>query len=338
MAHSLEGAEKSFKAMSELEMIHIGPDGPGFTRMGMGCWAIGGHGWGTVNDDDSIKAIHHAYERGVTFFDTADCYGFGKSERLLHQSLGENLKSLFVASKGGVRWDDSGRVWNDSSPEYLRTAVEASLQRLGLERIPLYYLHKPDGITPVPEIMNGLVKLREEGKIGEIGVANFTAAQLEEALTCAPVRVVQAQFNLLQRERGLELANLCQNSGVMLVAWGALADGLLTGKFDRRSTFGEDDHRSRLPAFSGDHFLEALDRVSDLKKVAQSRGVSLSQLALRWVMDIFPWTCPLFGAKTCSQVEENLGSSGWKLTDEEMAMIDEYSGWPCANNDGNQSF
>lgn len=323
--------------MSELELIRIGPDGPRFTRMGMGCWAIGGHGWGTVNDNDSIKAIRHAYERGVTFFDTADCYGLGKSERLLHQSLDNNLRSLFVASKGGVRWDESGRVWNDSSPEYLRTAVEASLQRLGLERIPLYYLHKADGITPVPEIMNGLMKLREEGKIGEIGVANFTASQLEEALKVAPVRVVQEQFNLLHRDRALEFATLCQNHGVLLVAWGALADGLLTGKFDRWSTFGEDDHRSRLPAFSGENFLEALQRVSDLKSVAQRYGVSLSQLALRWVLDIFPWTCPLFGAKTASQVEENLGAAGWKLTSEEMALIDEYSGWRCTNNDQNQS-
>ncbi|MBU2538836.1 MAG: aldo/keto reductase [Proteobacteria bacterium] len=317
--------------MNNLELIELGAGGPRFTRMGMGCWAIGGHGWGTVNDDDSIKAIRHAYERGLTFFDTADCYGLGKSERILRQSLGDNLKSLFVATKGGVRWDESGRVWNDSSPAYLRTAVEASLQRLGLERIPLYYLHKLDGRTSVSEIMNAFVRLREEGKIGEIGVANFSVAQLEEALKVAPVRVVQDRFNLLQRDRGLEFADICRNSGVLLVGWGALADGLLTGKFDRWSTFGEDDHRSRLPAFAGKNFSEALQRVLDLQTVAQRRGVSLSQLALRWVMDIFPWTCPLFGAKTVSQVEENIGADGWKLTSEEMVLIDEFSGWLCCN-------
>lgn len=319
--------------MKDFEQIELGSDGPRFTRMGMGCWAIGGHGWGTVSDDESIKAIRHAYERGVTFFDTADCYGLGKSEKLLHQSLGGNLKSLFVASKGGVRWDESGRVWNDSSPAYLRMAVESSLQRLGLEQIPLYYLHKPDGKTPIHEAMCGLARLREEGKIGEIGVANFSVAQLEDALKVAPVRVVQEQFNILQRDRGLEFATLCRNSGVLLIAWGALADGLLTGKFDRRSTFGADDHRSRLPIFSGEKFLEALQRVANLQTVAQCHGVSLSQLALRWIMDIFPWACPLFGAKTASQVEENIGAAGWKLTGEEMALIDEFSGWLCDNND-----
>jgi aryl-alcohol dehydrogenase-like predicted oxidoreductase len=126
--------------MSALDLIRTGEDGPQFTRIGMGCWAVGGHGWGKVNDDDSIKAVRHAFERGVTFFDTADCYGFGKSERVLRQALGKNLKSLFVASKGGVRWDEQLRVWNDSSPAYLRTAVEESLRRLGIERVPLYYL------------------------------------------------------------------------------------------------------------------------------------------------------------------------------------------------------
>jgi len=313
--------------MSALELIQIGESGPQFTRIGMGCWAVGGHGWGKVNDDDSINAVRHAFERGVTFFDTADCYGFGKSEKVLRQALGRNLKSLFVASKGGVRWDDHGRVWNDSSPAYLRTAIEASLQRLGIERIPLYYLHKPDDMTPIPEMMGALLRLRGEGKIGEIGIANFSVSQAEEALEVAPVRAVQVRFNLLERERGVELASLCHRRGVLLVAWGALADGLLTGKFNHLSTFGEDDHRNSLPWFKGEKFLKKLQFVAALRTVAQRRGVSLSQLAVRWVMDTFIWACPLFGAKNPAQVEENLGADGWKLSPEEMIRIDEFSGW-----------
>jgi aryl-alcohol dehydrogenase-like predicted oxidoreductase len=312
--------------MKNFELLQLGADGPRFTRMGLGCWAAGGHGWGSVNDGDSIRAIRHAFERGITFFDTADCYGLGKSERILRQSLGRSLKSVIVASKGGVRWNESGQVWNDSTPAYLQTAVEASLWRLGLERIPLYYLHKPDGKTPVFEIMDALVKMQRQGKIGEIGVANFSAAQLVDALQVAPVRVVQAQFNLLQRDRGMELSTICQKYGVLLVTWGTLADGLLTGKFDRWSNFDEEDHRSRLPLFQGERFVEALQQVSCLEAVAQNRGVPLSQFALRWVMDVFPWTCPLFGAKTVSQVEENIGAAEWKLTRDEMASIDELFG------------
>jgi aryl-alcohol dehydrogenase-like predicted oxidoreductase len=225
-------------------------------------------------------------------------------------------------------------VWNDSTPAYLQTAVEASLRRLGLERIPLYYLHKPDGKTPVFEIMDALVKMQQQGKIGEIGVANFSSAELVDAFQVAPVRVVQAQFNLLQRDRGMELSTICQKYGVLLVTWGTLADGLLTGKFDRWSNFGEDDHRSRLPLFQGERFVEALQHISCLEAVAQNRGVPLSQFALRWVMDVFPWTCPLFGAKTVSQVEENIGAAEWKLTHDEMVSIDELFGQFYGNYGG----
>lgn len=314
--------------MNALEIVEIGDNGYSFTRMGMGCWAIGGHGWGPVNDDDSVKAIQHAFERGVTFFDTADCYGLGKSERMLQQALGKNLKSVIIASKGGVRWDGSGKIWNDSSPTYLRRALEASLRRLGLERVPLYYLHKPDNRTPICETMEALTRLREEGKIGEIGVANFTQSQIEEALQAAPIRVVQNQFNLLQQEMGVELADLCRKYRIMLVAWGVLADGLLTAKFNPKSIFSADDHRSRLPAFKGNAFLVNLERVKKLQSVAKKHGVTLSQLALRWVMDRYQWACPLFGAKTAQQVEENLGASGWTLTDEDMYQINEYANWP----------
>ncbi|MBE0603499.1 MAG: aldo/keto reductase [Deltaproteobacteria bacterium] len=308
------------------ETVRMAGNGPRFTRMGMGCWAVGGHGWGKVDDDESIGAIRRAFDRGIDFFDTADCYGLGKSERVLRQALGKSLKSLFVASKGGVRWDDRGRVWNDSSPAYLRAALEASLRRLGLERIPLYYIHKPDGRTPVPEIMGALSRFRKEGLIGEIGVANFSAAQAEEAVASAPVRAIQVRFNLMERERGVELASLCRRAGALLVTWGSLADGLLTGKFHPGSTFGEDDHRSSSPLFKGEGFRESLRVVEALRSIADRRGVSTGQLALRWVMDSYPWACPLFGAKTAAQVDENLGAAGWELSAEEMSLIDEFSG------------
>jgi len=308
--------------MTDFEVVRLTKNGPAFTRMGMGCWAVGGHGWGAVNDNESIAAIRHAFDRGITFFDTADAYGLGKSEEILRQALGKALSSVFVASKGGVRWDESGKVWNDSSQEYLQAAAEASLRRLGVEQIPLYYIHKPDNKTPIAEMMGALLRLREAGKIGEIGVSNFSASQLAEALVVAPVRAVQVQFNLLQRAHGEKLVALCQRYNVKMVAWGALADGLLTGKFTRWSTFGNDDHRSRLPDFQGEKFVENLHLVDFFRGIANERGVSLSQLALRWVMDRYDWACPLFGAKTAIQVEENLGATGWCLSREEMAAIE----------------
>ncbi len=130
-----------------LETMQIGQSGITISRLGMGCWAIGGHGWGTVNDEDSIQAVRYALDNGITFYDTADAYGLGKSERLLTDTLGEYRKKVVIATKGGIRWNENGKVYADISPLYLRQAVEKSLRRLKLDCIPLYYIHKPDELT-----------------------------------------------------------------------------------------------------------------------------------------------------------------------------------------------
>ena len=308
--------------MSALEMVRFMPWGPQISRPGMGCWAIGGHGWGEVKESESIAAIRFAFDQGINFFDTADVYGLGKSEEILRLALGAHLKFVFFASKGGVRWDETGKVWNDSSPSYIRQALESSLRRLNIEKIPLYYIHKPDNKTPIAEIIETLAKLKEDGKIGHIGVSNFSVSQLETALAVAPISAIQVRFNLLQRECGEEISQICRKNNIKLVAWGALADGLLTGKFKKGDAFDQNDHRSRSPDFQGERFLKNLEIIEKLKSIAQSRNVSMSQLALRWVMDKHHFACPLFGAKTASQVKENIGVAGWQLTSEEMSAID----------------
>lgn len=308
--------------MKSLESMTLGREGPVISRLGMGCWAVGGHGWGKVNDEDSIRAVKCALENGVIFFDTADAYGLGKSETLLARALGSSRNKVVIASKGGVRWNEAGKVWSDISPAYLRTAVENSLKRLKLDCIPLYYIHKPDGVTPIQDSVATLERMREEGKIGSIGVANFTAGQLAEALQVAPVSAVQARLNIFDRTACNDLLSLCTSHAITLVAWGALADGLLTGKFAENAKFSDDDHRSRMPEFKGDVFLENLRSVALLEQLAASRGYQVSQLALRWVLDYAKVTCSLFGAKTDSQVTQNLGADGWKLTAEELAKID----------------
>lgn len=291
-------------------------------RIGMGCWAIGGHGWGKVEDSDSIAAVKKAFEMGVTFFDTADVYGLGKSESLLQTALGNKIQDVCIATKGGVRWDNAGKVWNDISPAYLRSAVENSLKRLSLDCIPLYYLHKPDGRTPVKKAVEALTQLVDAGKIQAIGLSNFSVTELREALEVAPVSAVQLQFNILNPYHGFAMQALCQQNHIKLVAWGVLADGLLTGKFNLNSTFADDDHRSRLDYFKGDLFIKYLAKVESLKEIALRKNVPLSQLALRWVMDKFSWAIPLFGAKNHTQVVENLGTIDWQLSNSDMRQIE----------------
>jgi myo-inositol catabolism protein IolS len=308
--------------MSTLEVMHLGKTGPTISRLGMGCWAIGGHGWGKVRDEDSSKAVRYALDNGVTFFDTADTYGFGKSETLLASVLGSSRSKVVIASKGGVRWNDSGRVWADISPAYLRQAVEKSLRRLNLDCIPLYYIHKPDEVTPIQDSVAALERMRKEGKIGVIGVANFTADQLLQALQVAPVSAVQVRLNIFDRSASEELFDICRKNEITLVAWGVLADGLLTGKFKTNTKFSEDDHRSRMPEFAGDNFVRLNKCLGLLDQLATDKGRKVGQLALRWVLDFKPYICSLFGAKTDIQVKENLGANGWMLTKEELAAID----------------
>ena len=308
--------------MTALEKMQLGKTGVEISRLGMGCWAIGGHGWGKVNDEDSIRAVRCALDNGVTFFDTADAYGLGKSETLLADVLGTSRKDVVIATKGGVRWNESGKVWTDISPGSLRQAVENSLRRLKLDCIPLYYIHKPDDVTPVQESVFALARLREEGKIGAIGVANFNADQILQALQAAPIDAVQVRYNVFDQDNSKQILSICRDYNITLVAWGALADGLLTGKFKSVTIFPPDDHRSRMAEFDGENILRYAKCVEMLEELASSTGHRISHLALRWVLDIAPFTCSLFGAKTDTQVKENLGADGWTLTNEILGMID----------------
>jgi len=296
------------------------------SRLGFGCWAIGGHGYGNVDDYESEKAITKALDCGINFFDTADVYGFGHSEEVLSKALGSKRHDVIIASKGSVRWDESGRVRKDCTPEYLMRAVEGSLKRLRLDFIPLYYIHWPDDQTPISDTIGTLVRLKEDGKIGAIGVSNFSPVQLIEAMHHATVSAVQVQFNMLWRMKANELIPLCNHHSMVLVAWGALGHGLLTGKFTKYSTFSLEDHRNRLPDFQGGEFIKNLDTVDKLRVIANFRGVSLSQLSLRWILDKVDCSCALFGAKTEGQVMENLGPIDWKLTLKELGDIDKVTG------------
>lgn len=308
--------------MSVMEFMQLGNTEYRISRLGFGCWAIGGHGWGKVNDEDSIRAVHCALDRGITFFDTADAYGLGKSENVLAEALGRFRHEVVIATKGGVRWDDTGKVWTDISPGYLRNAVEASLTRLEVERIPLYYIHKPDQITPIRESVEALEHMRQEGKIGAIGVSNFTVNELRQAVEIGKIAAVQVRANIFERSVLDDLLPICGEHNISLVAWGALADGLLTGKFSASSSFSEDDHRSRMPQFTGDAFARGLNRIKMLGQLADAKKRLNCQLALRWLLDYSPVVCALFGAKTDTQVRENSGACGWSLTDSDMRTID----------------
>lgn len=308
--------------MNAMQSVELGQSALRISRLGLGCWAIGGHGWGDVDEDESIQAVRQAYDRGITLFDTADVYGFGRSERVLRAALGNRCREVVISSKFGVRWDDNRRTWKDISPAYMRRALDASLRRLKLDSISLYYVHWPDGKTPIPEIMAELARCREQGKILAIGVSNFSLAQLRAALSVTTIDAIQVQMNAIERRHAEPLLPLCRREKTVLVTWGSLADGLLTGKLNAETRFPESDHRSRSPGFQGELFRRNLERVEVLREIACNRGVTVAQVALRWLLDTSGVGSALFGAKRPSQVDENLGTLDWSLTREEYETIE----------------
>ena len=296
LAYSATRHWKSILKVSTPECIRLGAQGPVVTRLALGCWAVGGHGWGAVCDCDSIQTIRAACDEGVNFFDTADVYGLGHSESILSSALGDQRHHVVIASKGGVRWDATGRTWKDSSPSHLRSSLEASLRRLRLEYLPLYYVHWPDGITPVSETIESMVQLREEGLIQYLGVSNFSVEELRDALSITHIDAVQVQMSVINHKNTQDVLPLCQEAGVGLVTWGSLADGLLTGKFSADTRFPPEDHRSWHPNFRGELFLKNLEAVEFLREIAAQENATVAQVALRWVLDTAGVSVALFGA------------------------------------------
>ena len=291
------------------------------TRLGMGGCPLGGAGWGADDETQVKAAIDEALDLGINLFDTADCYGFGLSEQRLAAALGRRRHDVVISSKFGVRWDADGRTLKDANPVYARRAVEASLKRLKLECIPLYSLHWPDGVTPIPDIMGALSDMRTEGKIGAIGVSNLDADQLEEAARHAKIAMVQVRFSLIHRSSALALRETAARHGISIWAWGALGEGLLTGKFDSRSTFGTDDRRSYYPEFSGE-WLEANPALAgQIVEIGERLERSPAQVALRWLLDTCGIGGALFGAKNPTQVRDNVATLGWNLPAETYEFL-----------------
>jgi aryl-alcohol dehydrogenase-like predicted oxidoreductase len=307
--------------MSALSSVTLGGSELNVTRLGMGCWAIGGHGWGPVRDEDSIRAIRHAVECGCNFFDTADVYGLGHSELILREALAEQRSRVVIATKGGVRWDAAGNTWRECSPGYMSMALDESRRRLGLDVLPLYYVHWPDDVTPVAVVIEAMARFREQGKIGALGVSNFTGEQLRAAIRITRIDAIQIKFSILERNQALSILTVCRKNGITPVFYGVLADGLLTGKFSPASTFRSDDHRSRMPDFQGQRFLDNLRVVEAIRSTAAAKKATLGQIALRWVLDKVEGSAVLFGAKKVSQVDEDIHSADVLLSAADRRFI-----------------
>jgi len=316
--------------MSQTDNRELGAGGHLVSALGMGCWAIGGPharqgspvGWGSVNDDESIRALRRAYDLGVTFFDTADVYGCGHSEYLIGQALGDVRDDIVIASKAGYTYVEETREapGENGEPAYIRWACDESLRRLGTDRIDLYQFHLGGfDLDMAPDVLAVFDDLVEAGKVKAIGWSTddpVRAALFAQSPNC---RAIQQSFNVFGGNA--EVLALCEERGLASVVRGPLGMGLLTGKFDATSSLPADDVRHGWDFASGPQ-AESLKRLESIRAVITSGGRTLAQGALGWLWARSPAFVPIPGFKSVVQVEENAGALEFgPLDDQQMSEI-----------------
>lgn len=304
------------------------------SRLCMGGCPMGGYGWGAVEEQELLDAVNTALDQGINFFDTADTYGLGQSERTLGKALGSRRPEAVIATKFGVRVEN-GRTFYDNSPQWVRSACENSLKRLGTDYIDLYQIHYRDGVTPIADVLEVLEQLRGEGKIRYFGLSNIRREDIPEL---EPFRgkflSFQNQYSLACRDFEQEIVELSEKLDMTPMTWGSLGQGILTGKYDKNVTFGSDDRRSRAiyVNFHGEKLLKNLEIVEKMRQIAQDCGKPVSAVAVRFILDYLPGSVVLCGAKRPAQILETGKSLGWQLAAEELKQLEEISRYDTGKN------
>lgn len=297
------------------------------SRLCMGGCPMGGYGWGDVQEKELVDAIHTAIDHGINFFDTADTYGLGQSEKTLAKGLGNKRKDVIIESKFGVRFSSEGTVY-DNSPAYIREALEGTLRRLETDYVDIYVIHYRDHKTPMEEVVDTLKSLRKEGKIRYFGLSNIDSDALDEILPFKGDFVCcQDEYSLANRSHEEALLSLNRKMKVTPLTWGSLGQGILTGKYDRSCSFDSNDRRSRdiYVNFHGDKLIKNLDIVDAMRPIAETHKVSVAAVAIRFIMDYLKDSVVLVGAKRPSQIMGNLESMGWSLSEEELSILNDIS-------------
>ncbi len=302
----------------------LGRSGLTVSRIAFGTWQLGGD-WGGFDADTAIAAIRRARELGVNFFDTAQAYGFGASERLLGLALRGELArdrdGLVIATKGALRRTDSGVV-RDASPDWLRKGVDASLTALGVDHIDLYQVHWPDAKVPAAGTAGALAELVAAGKIGHVGVSNYSAAQMSEFARTLPVETLQPPYHLFRRDIEASTLPYTRANNIGVLVYGPLAHGLLTGTLTERTTFAADDWRGRSPVFTGDTYRSNLATVRALAKLAANKGITVGQLAIAWTLANPDVHVAIVGARSTHHIEDSLAAADITFSHAELAAIE----------------
>ena len=305
-----------------MEQRQLGRSGLRVSAVGLGCMGMSA-AYGVPDDVESIRTIHRAIDLGVTFVDTADVYGGGKNEELVGRAIRDRRDRVVLATKCGIV--TSGGVPTDvnGTPKYIRTACDASLRRLGVDAIDLYYLHRVDPKTPIQESVGGLADLVRHGKVRFIGLSEAAAATLRNGHAVHPIAALQSEYSLWVRDPETEILPTCRELGIGFVPFSPLGRGFLAGVVTTVDTLPANDLRRSLPRFQGEHLSRNLELVTTIEDVARAHRCTAAQVALAWLLAKGKDIVPIPGTKRHTYLEENAAAADVVLSANEVALLDE---------------
>ncbi len=300
----------------------LGRTGLSVSAIGLGCMGMSEF-YGASDDTQSLATLEAALDAGITFFDTADMYGVGHNERLLGQFLKGKREKVVLATKfGNVRGPNGERLGINGSPAYVREACEASLKRLGIETIDLYYQHRVDPKTPIEDTVGAMARLVEEGKVRHLGLSECSVATLRRAHSVHPITAVQTEYSLWTRDAEAEMLGVCADLGISFVAYSPLGRAFLTGAITSTDGLAENDFRRHNPRFQGEAFAQNKRLTDALAAFAAARKATSAQIALAWILNKQPHVIPIPGTRRIKYLQENAAAVAIRLSPAEVAELD----------------